>query len=66
MGVCVIVYLIGWLGIAGKNLVCVTKEGLKLPEDEEEKKKIEEDKATYEGLCKAMKEILDKVVEKVR
>lgn len=66
MGVCVIVYLIGWLGIAGKNLVCVTKEGLKLPEDEEEKKKFEEDKATYEGLCKAMKEILDKVVEKVR
>merc|ERR1712112_811650 len=26
----------------GKNLVCVTKEGLELPEDEEEKKKFEE------------------------
>lgn len=51
--------------VSGKNLVCVTKEGLKLPEDEEEKKKFEEDKAKYEGLCKAMKDILDKVVEKV-
>merc|ERR1739845_317460 len=29
----------------GKNLVSVTKEGLELPEDEEEKKKREEDKA---------------------
>merc|ERR1711893_184774 len=49
----------------GKNLVCVTKEGLELPEDEEEKKKREEDKAKYENLCKVMKEILDKKVEKV-
>lgn len=45
--------------------MCVTKEGLKLPEDEEEKKKYEEDKSKYEGLCKAMKDILDKKVEKV-
>jgi len=49
----------------GKNLVCVTKEGLELPQDEEEKKRIEEAKAEFEGLCKAMKEILDKKVEKV-
>ena len=49
----------------GKTLVSVTKEGLELPEDEEEKKKLEEDKAKYEGLCKVMKEILDKKVEKV-
>jgi len=49
----------------GKNLVCVTKEGLELPEDEEEKKKFEEAKAKFEGLCKVMKEILDKRVEKV-
>jgi len=49
----------------GKNLVCVTKEGLELPEDEEEKKKLEEAKAKFEGLCKVMKEILDKKVEKV-
>merc|ERR1711971_583471 len=49
----------------GKNLVSVTKEGLELPEDEEEKKKREEDKAKYEPLCKVMKDILDKNVEKV-
>merc|ERR1712242_556290 len=42
----------------GKNLVSVTKEGLELPEDEEEKTK-------YEALCKVMKDILDKKVEKV-
>merc|ERR1712062_220981 len=49
----------------GKNLVSVTKEGLELPEDEEEKKKREEDKAKSENLCKVMKDILDKKVEKV-
>merc|ERR1719400_2513349 len=49
----------------GKNLVSVTKEGLELPEDEEEKKKREEDKSKYETLCKVMKDILDKKVEKV-
>ncbi|XP_075893771.1 heat shock protein HSP 90-beta isoform X1 [Nelusetta ayraudi] len=49
----------------GKTLVSVTKEGLELPEDEEEKKKMEEDKAKFEELCKLMKEILDKKVEKV-
>jgi len=49
----------------GKTLVCVTKEGLELPEDETEKKKLEEDKAKYENLCKVMKDILDKKVEKV-
>merc|ERR1739846_13260 len=49
----------------GKNLVSVTKEGLELPEDEEEKKKKEADKAKFENLCKVMKDILDKKVEKV-
>jgi len=49
----------------GKTLVSVTKEGLELPEDEEEKKKHEEDKTKFEGLCKVMKDILDKKVEKV-
>ena len=49
----------------GKTLVSVTKEGLELPEDEEEKKKLEEAKAKFEGLCKVMKDILDKKVEKV-
>merc|ERR1712115_156663 len=49
----------------GKNLVSVTKEGLELPEDEEEKKKMEADKTKFEPLCKVMKDILDKKVEKV-
>lgn len=49
----------------GKQLVSVTKEGLELPEDEEEKKKREEDKAKFEELCKVMKTILDTKVEKV-
>lgn len=49
----------------GKTLVSVTKEGLELPEDEEEKKRQEENKSKFEGLCKIMKEILDKKVEKV-
>ncbi|KDR11182.1 heat shock protein 83 [Zootermopsis nevadensis] len=49
----------------GKQLVSVTKEGLELPEDDEEKKKREEDKARFESLCKVMKDILDKKVEKV-
>merc|ERR1719158_2788855 len=49
----------------GKNLVSVTKEGLELPEDEEEKKKFEEEKTKFESLCKVMKDILDKKVEKV-
>ena len=49
----------------GKTLVSVTKEGLELPEDEDEKKKFEELKAKFEPLCKVMKDILDKKVEKV-
>jgi len=49
----------------GKNLVSITKEGLELPEDEEEKKKTEADKEKYGGLCKVMKDILDKKIEKV-
>ena len=49
----------------GKQLVSVTKEGLELPEDDEETKKRESDKAKFEGLCKIMKDILDKKVEKV-
>lgn len=50
----------------GKTLVSVTKEGLELPEDEDEKKKMEENKSKFENLCKLMKEILEKKVEKVR
>ena len=49
----------------GKNLVSVTKEGLELPEDDEEKKRQEELKTKFENLCKIMKDILDKKIEKV-
>merc|ERR1712243_135125 len=49
----------------GKTLVSVTKEGLELPEHEDEKKRREELKAQFEGLCKVIKDILDKRVEKV-
>ena len=49
----------------GKTLTSVTKEGLELPEDEDEKKKFEELKTKFENLCKVMKDILDKKVEKV-
>jgi len=48
-----------------KNLVSVTKEGLELPEDDDEKEKKESDMKKFEGLCKVMKDILDKKVEKV-
>merc|ERR1719375_33149 len=49
----------------GKKLICATKEGLDLGEDEDEKKKFEEEKAATEGLCKLMKEVLDDKVDKV-
>lgn len=49
----------------GKKLKNCTKEGLDLDDTEEEKKKLEEQKAAYEGLCKLIKEILGDKVEKV-
>merc|ERR1712021_94579 len=49
----------------GKNLVSVTKECLELPEDEDEKQKMEANKEKFEPLCKVMKDILDKKVERV-
>merc|ERR1711959_540095 len=48
----------------GKKLKSVTKEGLELG-DEEEKKKLEEQKADFENLCKLVKEVLGDKVEKV-
>merc|ERR1712186_51553 len=48
----------------GKKLKAVTKEGLELG-DEEEKKKLEEQKAAFESLCKLVKEVLGDKVEKV-
>eukprot|EP00040_Diaphanoeca_grandis_P038122 m.255822 g.255822 ORF g.255822 m.255822 type:complete len:728 (+) comp33941_c0_seq1:149-2332(+) len=50
----------------GKKLVSVTKEGLELAEDEDEKKKAEEDKAKFSALCEVIKETLGSTrVEKV-
>merc|ERR1711972_1141586 len=49
----------------GKTLMCATKEGLDLGLTEDEKKKAEEEKASYEALCKKVKDILGAKVEKV-
>uniref|UniRef100_A0A1D1YP49 Heat shock protein 83 n=1 Tax=Anthurium amnicola TaxID=1678845 RepID=A0A1D1YP49_9ARAE len=49
----------------GKKLICITKEGLELDEDEEEKKKREEEAKQFDDLCKQIKEILGEKVEKV-
>eukprot|EP00495_Collosphaeridae_sp_1-RS-2012_P004951 TRINITY_DN42_c0_g2_i7.p1 TRINITY_DN42_c0_g2~~TRINITY_DN42_c0_g2_i7.p1 ORF type:complete len:304 (-),score=94.71 TRINITY_DN42_c0_g2_i7:52-963(-) len=49
----------------GKSMACATKEGLDLGLSEEEKKQAEERKAQFEDLCKKVKDILGKKVEKV-
>merc|ERR1711994_325849 len=49
----------------GKTMACATKEGLDLGLSEEEKKAAEEEKASYEELCKKVKDILGAKVEKV-
>merc|ERR1719493_443728 len=49
----------------GKKLINITKEGLDLAKDEDEKKSFEEKKANFDGLCKKMKEILGDKVEEV-
>jgi molecular chaperone HtpG len=59
-------YAIGQLKeFEGKKLVSATKEGLKLEETEDEKKKQEELKEKFEGLCKVIKDVLGDKVEKV-
>jgi len=51
----------------GKTLQSITKEGLELPESDEEKKRQEDAKSANEALCKFIKETLtEKVVEKVQ
>jgi molecular chaperone HtpG len=49
----------------GKKLRNCSKEGVEIEVTEEEKKKREEQKAAFEGLCKLMKEILGDKIEKV-
>ncbi|VAI18370.1 unnamed protein product [Triticum turgidum subsp. durum] len=59
-------YAIGQLKeFEGKKLVSATKEGLKLDESEDEKKKQEELKEKFEGLCNVIKEVLGDKVEKI-
>ncbi|KAI3889663.1 hypothetical protein MKX03_007685 [Papaver bracteatum] len=59
-------YAVGQLkDYEGKKLVSATKEGLKLEESEDEKKKAEILKEKFEGLCKVIKEVLGDKVEKV-
>jgi len=59
-------YAIGQLKeYEGKKLVSATKEGLKLEESEDEKKRKEELKSLFDGLCKVIKDILGDKVEKV-
>nr|KJB22185.1 hypothetical protein B456_004G034000 [Gossypium raimondii] len=59
-------YAVGQLKeFEGKKLVSATKEGLKLDESEDEKKKKEALKEKFEGLCKVIKDVLGDKVEKV-
>ncbi|XP_058113120.1 heat shock protein 81-1 [Magnolia sinica] len=59
-------YAVGQLKeFEGKKLVSATKEGLKLDESEDEKKKKEGLKEKFEGLCKVIKDVLGDRVEKV-
>ncbi|XP_024977344.1 heat shock cognate protein 80 [Cynara cardunculus var. scolymus] len=59
-------YAVGQLKeFEGKKLVSATKEGLKLEETEDEKKKQESLKEKFEGLCKVIKDVLGDKVEKV-
>merc|ERR1711972_1057194 len=48
-----------------KKLKNCSKEGLDLEDDEDAKKKLEEQKASFEGLCTLIKEVLGDKVEKV-
>merc|ERR1712224_121309 len=47
-----------------KKLRNCSKEGLDLGDDEDEKKKFEEQKAAFEGLCTLIKEVLGDKIEK--
>merc|ERR1712093_588023 len=49
----------------GHKLTCITKEGLKLDESEDEIKQKEELKTKFDPLCSTVKEILGEKIEKV-
>lgn len=49
----------------GKKLKCCSKEGLEIDADEDDKKKLEEQKAEFEPLCKLIKEVLHDKVDKI-
>merc|ERR1711977_668573 len=49
----------------GHKLVCITKEGLKLGESDEDVKRKEELKVNFDPLCSVVKDILGDKVEKV-
>jgi molecular chaperone HtpG len=50
----------------GHKLKNASKEGLEFDNNEDEKKRLEEQKASFEGLCKLCKEVLGDKVEKVQ
>lgn len=50
----------------GHKLKNCSKEGLEFDNSEDEKKRLEEQKASFEGLCKLFKEVLGEKVEKVQ
>jgi molecular chaperone HtpG len=50
----------------GHKLKNASKEGLEFDNNEDEKKRLEEQKASFEGLCKLCKEVLADKVEKVQ
>lgn len=50
----------------GHKLKNASKEGLEFDNTEDEKKRLEEQKASFEGLCKLCKEVLGDKVEKVQ
>merc|ERR1712187_671820 len=50
----------------GHKLICITKEGLKLSETEEETKRKDELKTKFDSLCASIKNILGEKVEKVQ
>merc|ERR1711933_718092 len=50
----------------GHKLICITKEGLKLSETEEEVKRKDELKTKFDSLCASIKNILGEKIEKVQ